>query len=264
MNRKCAWIMAAVLLAQICYAQTPPAGILSEVGVDPKPGAMLPLDASFRNESGEPVRLGDYFRGKPVVLVPVYYECPMLCSLILNGFTKALRAMPYTAGREFEIVTFSFDPKEKTETAAEKRRSYLAEYGRPEAAAGWTFLTGDENSIGAVTAAMGYKFAYDHKTNQWAHASAIVVASPEGRISQYLYGIEFSARDLRLSLVTAGENKIGSLLDRVFLYCYHYDPETGKYGFVIMNVLRAAGIATVAALALLIVAGVRKGRRSEL
>ena len=254
-------VLAILLVLLACVpanAQDTPMGILTEIGVDQQVGAMLPLDTLFRDETGREVRLGEFFGAHPVVLVPVYYECSMLCSLVLNGFTKALRALQFTAGREFNIVTFSIDPKDDTKVGAEKRRSYLDQYGRPEAESGWHFLTGDETAIRTLTDAMGYRFKYDSYTNQWAHVSAILVATSEGRISQYLYGIELSARDLRLSLVTASENKLGTIVDSVFLYCYHYDPETGRYGFVIMSVLRLAGLATVLALGIFVVLNVRK------
>jgi protein SCO1/2 len=232
-------------------AQDPPAGILTAIGIDQKLNAEIPLDLTFKDESGREVRLGSFFRGKPVVLSLVYFECPMLCSMTLNGLVKSLRPLAFNVGREFDVLTISFDPNEKPELAAAKRDVYIKEYGRP--APDWHFLTGSMDSIRSLTDAVGYRYKWDEYTKQWAHASALIVLTPSGRVSQYLYGIEFSSRDLRLSLVEASQNKIGTLVDRVLLFCYHYKPETGKYGLVIMNTIRLAGISTVLALAAFIV-----------
>jgi protein SCO1 len=240
------------------FAQDPPVGILSQIGVDQQLDAQLPLDLQFHDESGATVRLGDYFHDKPVVLSLVYYECSMLCSMTLNGLTEALRALSFDAGKEFEILTISFEPKDTPAIASAKKASYVKDYGRAGAIAGWHFLTGSDESIRTLTDAVGYRYQWDKFTNQWAHVSAIMVLTPEGRVSQYLYGLEFSARDLRLSLIQASQNKIGTIVDQLILYCYHYDPTTGKYGFVIMSIIRLAGFGTVFALALFIV----RNRRS--
>jgi protein SCO1/2 len=231
------------------HGQNPPMGILNDVGIDQKLNAQLPLDLKFRDESGRSVSLGDYFGTRPVILVFVYYECPMLCTLTLNGLVRDLRAIPFDAGKQFDVVTVSFDPRETPDLAAGKKRTYIEEYRRPTAAAGWHFLTGDEFAIEQLTHAAGFRYKYDPESQQWAHATALMVVTPEGRLSRYLFGIEYSARDLRLSLVEAAGHRIGSPVDRVLLYCYHYDPVTGKYGLVIMNVLRLTGIATVLTLA---------------
>ena len=230
-------------------AQDPPAGILTAIGVDQKLNAPVPLDLHFKNEEGKDVRLGDLFRGKPIVLSLVYYECPMLCSMTLNGLVKSTKPLAFKIGNEFDIVTISIDPRETPELAAAKKEVYLKDYGRPGAAPGWHFLTGPADSIQKLTGAVGYRYQWDDYTKQWAHVSAIVILTPDGRVSQYLYGIEFSARDLRLSLVQASQNKIGTLVDRILLYCYHYNPETGKYGLVIMSTVRIASLGTVFALA---------------
>ena len=250
--------LAFVLLvfAAPVMAQDPPAGILSEIGIDQKLNAEVPLDLSFKDEWGKEVRLRDLFRGKPVVLSLVYFECPMLCSMTLNGLVKSFRPLAFQVGREFDVLTISFDPNEKPELAAAKKDVYVKEYGR--AAPGWHFLIGSIDSIRRLTDAVGYRYQWDNYTKQWAHVSAIMVLTPDGRVSQYLYGIEFSSRDLRLSLVQASQNKIGTLVDRVLLFCYHYNPETGKYGLVIMNTIRVAGISTVLALAAFIVLNRRR------
>lgn len=250
--------MNALALFLLLRLTDPPAGILTEIGIDQKLNTVLPLDLEFRDEAGNSVRFGDYFKGKPVVLSLVYYECPMLCSMTLNGLLKSLRAVPFDVGKDFEVVTVSFEPRDTPAIAAAKKRSYVEEYGRPGAERGWHFLTGNEDSIRSLTDAAGYRYKYDTHTRQWAHVSAILVVTPDGRVSQYLHGIEFSSRDLRLSLVQASQNRIGTVVDRVLLYCYHYDPATGKYGFVIMNVIRVAGALTV----LLIAAFILKHRRT--
>jgi protein SCO1/2 len=248
----------SLLFGMPALAQDPPAGILTEIGVDQKLNAPVPADLVFKDESGKDVRLADFLHGKPVVLSLVYYECPMLCSMTLNGLVKSMRPLAFNIGDEFEVLTISFDPNEKPELAASKKSAYLKDYGRPGAESGWHFLTGSRESIRRLTEAVGYRYKWDDYTKQWAHVSAIMVITPDGRVSQYLYGIEFSARDLRLSLVQASQNKIGTLIDRVLLYCYHYNPDTGRYGLVIMNTVRLASLATVFALALFIIVSRRR------
>jgi protein SCO1/2 len=242
-------LIAILLSCAVASAQNPPAGILTEIGVDQRLNEEIPADLIFRDESGKEVRIGDYFRGKPVVLSLVYYECPMLCSMTLNGLVKSFRPLSFDVGKDFDVLTVSFDPRDTPEGAQAKKQAYLRDYGRAGAGEGWHFLTGTPESIQRLTEAAGYRYKWDSYTNQWAHVSAIMVLTPERRFSQYLYGIEFSARDLRLSLVEASQNRIGSIVDRVLLFCYHYDPVTGRYGLVIMNVLRLAAGATVLALA---------------
>jgi len=247
-----------LLVSSAALAQDPPPGVLSQIAVDQRLNAAVPLDLVFKDESGRDVRLGDFFGTRPVVLSLVYYECPMLCSLTLNGLVKSMRLLTLNLGEDFHVVTLSFDPKEKPDLAAAKKKVYAGDYGRPAAASGWHFLTGSSDSIHRLADAVGYRFQWDDKTMQWAHASAIMILTPDGRVSQYLYGIEFSARDLRLSLVEASHNKIGTLVDRVLLFCYHYNPATGKYGFAVMTAVRLGGLATVLALASFIVISRRR------
>ncbi|PYV07609.1 MAG: SCO family protein [Acidobacteria bacterium] len=255
-------LVLAGLLAQTARAQAP-SGLppaLRQVGIDQKLDARLPLDVAFADERGAEVRLGDYFGRRPAVLALVYYDCPMLCTLVLNGLVKSLRALKLDAGADFEVVVCSIDPGERPPLAARKREMYVRTYARPASAAGWHFLTGNAESIARLADAVGFRYTYDPATRQFAHASGIMVATPDGRLARYLYGIEYSARDLRLALVEASAGKIGTRADQVLLYCFHYDPKTGKYGVVIMNVIRLLGSATALALAGLVVALMRRER----
>lgn len=228
---------------------TAPPGVLQEVGFDQKLDAQVPLDLTFRDEAGREVRLGDFFGERPVVLALVYYKCPMLCNMVLNGQLKAMRVTKYDAGREYTALTVSFDPKETPQLAAEKKANYVRKYGRPGAEDAWRFLTGDEASIRALTQAVGFRYTFDEKSQQYAHASGIVVLTPKGRVARYLYGVEYSARDLQFSIMEASQEKIGSPVEQLLLYCFHYDPLTGKYGVVVMNVVKLGGVLTVVALA---------------
>jgi protein SCO1 len=215
---------------------------LQGVGIDQKLNTQLPLDLTFRNEFGQIVPLSKYFEtGKPVILAPVYYRCPMLCTQILNGLVSSLRAVSLTPGKDFEVVAFSFDPKDTTQTAADKKQNYLRRYGRADTANGWHFLTGDEPNIKAVMDAAGFHYKYDPQTDQFAHASAIMVVTPDGKLSKYFYGVEYAPRDVRLGLVEASQGAIGTPVDQALLFCYHYDPATGKYGAVAMNMIQFAG-----------------------
>lgn len=250
------------LRAQILNSGAPPPG-LREVGIDQKLGAPVPLDLTFRDESGAAVQLQQYFGKKPVILSFVYYECPMLCTQVLNGLLESLRTLSFEAGKQFEIVTVSFDPGETPKLAADKKASYLKQYKRAGAETGWHFLTGDTASIRQLTQAAGFRYQYDPATDQFAHASGIMVLTPQGKMARYFYGIEYSGRDLRLALVEAAENKIGSPVDALLLYCFHYDPLTGKYGLVIMNVLRLAGVATVIVLGTFMIVMFRRDRREH-
>jgi protein SCO1/2 len=226
-------------------AQDLPPG-LRAVGFEQKLGAQIPLDLKFRNEFGQTVRLGDYFnQNKPVILSLVYYECPMLCTEVLNGLSSSLRILKFDLGKQYDVVTVSFDPKETPELAAAKKRAYLQRYGHPDAQNGWHFLVGDEPSIHALTGAVGFHYQWDPEVQQFAHATGIIVLTPDGHIAQYYYGVDYSPKDLRLGLVQASQNHIGTVVDKVLLYCYHYDPRTGKYGAVISNILKAAGVATI-------------------
>jgi len=234
---------------------------LREIGFDQRLGDTLPLDLPFRDEAGRTVRLGDYLAaGKPVVLSLNYYSCPMLCTVTLNGLAGAMKAISMDAGREFQVLTVSFDATETPALAAQKKKQYLERYGRPTGAAGWHFLTGDQASIDRLTKAVGFRYAWDAETKQWAHPAGILVLTPKGRIARYLYGIEYAPRDLRLALVEAASGKIGNVVDQAILFCYQYDPATGRYGAAIMRVVRAGGVATVLAIAGFIIAMLRRER----
>ena len=250
------------LHAQILDSNVPPP-MLREVGIDQKLSAPLPLALSFQDETGRTIQLRQYFGKKPVILSFVYYECPMLCTQVLNGLLESLKTLSFDAGKEFDVITVSFDPGETPKLAAEKKASYLKQYERAGAAQGWHFLTGDSAAIRQLTSAAGFRYKYDAVTDQFAHASGIMVITPQGKIARYFYGIEYPARDLRLALVEASGNKIGSLVDQVLLYCFHYDPSIGKYGLVIMNVLRLAGIATVIALGTFMLVMFRRDRKAD-
>lgn len=216
------------------------------VGVTEHPGAVLPLELMFRDENGRDVRLKDYFAGsRPVILTLNYYRCPMLCTLQLNGLVDALRRMEWTPGRQFEIVTVSIDPLETPPLARLKKQNYMKEYGRPEAAKGWHFLTGREENIRRLAATVGFEYRYDRETDQYVHAAALFVCTPEGRVSRYLYGILYDPTTLRLSLVEAAEGRMRSTVDRILLYCFHYDSAKGRYAPAAMNLMRAGGVATV-------------------
>ena len=221
--------------------------ILRGVGIDQRLGQPLPLDLRFRDENGTSVALGDAFGKKPVVLALVYYQCPMLCTMVLNGLLDSLKQVKFDAGEQFNVVAVSFDPSEKPELARAKKAVYVGLYGRPKAAQGWHFLTGDEASIRELAQAVGFRYNYDPGTRQFAHAAAVMVVTPEGRLARYFYGIQYPARDLRLALVEASANKIGSPIDQLLLFCCEYNPTTGKYGFIVARVLQLAGAATVLA-----------------
>jgi len=222
--------------------------LLEDVRFDQKLDAQLPLDILFRDETGKTVKLGDYFGTRPVILALVYYECPMLCSQVLTGLTSALDILKFNAGQEFDVVAVSFNPREGPGLAEAKKATYMERYKRPGTEGGWHFLTGPPESIAALTKATGFKYVWDEQTHQYAHAAGVMIATPDGRLSKYFFGIEYSPRDLRLGLVQASERKIGSPVDQLLLYCYHYDPTTGKYGLVAMNLLRLGGALTVLAL----------------
>jgi len=218
---------------------------LKNVGLDQRLNEQVPLDAVFKDEQGQEARLGQFFKGKPVVLSLVYYSCPMLCTQVLNGQLGAFRSVSFNIGEQFEVVTVSFDARETPQLASAKKQTYIKGYNRPSGEAGWHFLTGDEANIKRLAEAVGFRFAWDEQTKQFAHASGVMVLTPEGKLARYFYGIDYPPRDLRLALVEASQNKIGTPVDALMLYCYHYDPVTGKYGVVVMNVMRVAGIVTV-------------------
>jgi protein SCO1/2 len=260
--------LPAAAAAQMGPVPPPPApatpGILQEIGFDQRLGEAVPLDVAFKDETGKDVRLGDYFGRKPVVLNLVYYDCPMLCTVSLNGLAGALEVLSFVPGQEFEVVTVSFDPREGPVLAAAKKKAYLARYKRPEAHRGWHFLTGKRESVDALTRAVGFRYAWDEATKQFAHPAGLLVATPEGRISHYLFGVEYSPKDLRLALVDAARGNIGNVVDQVLLYCYQYDPRSGRYSASILNLVRLGGILTVLALGgFILSASLRRRGRAE-
>ncbi|MGI8786175.1 MAG: SCO family protein [Pyrinomonadaceae bacterium] len=222
--------------------------ILGKVGIEQKLNSQLPLDAVFKDEDGNAVKLGDYFgKGRPVILALVYYECPMLCNEVLNGLTGSLKGISFDAGKDFDVVAISFDPREndKPDLAKNKKASYVARYERKGTENGWHFLTGTESEIEKVTKAAGYNYQFDAATNQFAHAGGIMIATPDGKMSRYFYGIDYAPKDLKLGLIDSSEGKIGNPAEQLYLYCFHYDPASGKYGLAILKVLRLLGIATL-------------------
>jgi protein SCO1 len=219
--------------------------LLKQVGIDQKLNQTIPLNLAFRDENGQTVQLAQFFGQKPVILTLVYYNCPMLCTQVLNGVESGLKELQTDIGKQFEVVTVSIDPTESHVLAKVKQEMYVGMYGRPAAAQGWHFLTGDEPQIKQLADAVGFRYAYDPDTKQFAHASAIMLLTPEGKISRYFYGIQYPSRELRLGLVEASEGKIGTPVDQVLLFCYHYDPKTGKYGLLISRVIQAGGALTV-------------------
>lgn len=223
-------------------------GVLANVGFDQRLNERLPLDATFRDEDGRTVHLGTYFGQKPIVLVFAYYECPMLCTQILNGLTTSLGVLTETVGHEFDVVVVSFDPRETPTLAAGKKKAYVDRYDRPGSEHGWHFLTGHETEIRRVTDAAGFRYVWDPRTLQYAHASGIVVTTPDGRLSRYFFGIEYAPRDVKFALIESSAGRIGSAIDKLLLYCYHYDPAAGGYGFVAMNAVRVGGAVTLIAL----------------
>ena len=237
--------------------------MVRNVGIDQKLNAQLPLELTFKDETGQSVRLGEYFVRKPVVLAMVYYECPMLCDMVLNGLVHSMEKMTLGIGKDFDVVTVSFNPQESWQLAQNKKTNYLEKFGRPEAKQGWHFLTGQEQAIKQLADSVGFRYTYDPRTKQFAHASGVMVITPEGKVSRYFYGIQYEPRDLRLGLVEASNHKIGSPVDELLLFCFHYDPTTGKYGMAIMNTIRALGSATVLALGMLLFVLIRKDRHKS-
>lgn len=253
----------ALALAQMGAAPPPrPAtpGVLPEIGFDQHLGESVPLDLAFTDETGRSVRLADYFGKRPVVLSLVYYECPMLCTISLNGLAGALEVLSFVPGQEFEVVTVSFDPSETPALAAAKKKAYLARYNRPGAHAGWHFLTGPRESVEALTRAVGFRYVWDEATKQFAHPAGLLVLTPEGKISHYLFGVEYAPKDLRLSLVAAAAGKIGNVADQLLLYCYRYDPQTGRYSASILNLVRVLGLLTLLGLGAFVLTQSRKRR----
>jgi protein SCO1/2 len=245
--------IAASAWAQSPYGRPLP---VRNVGIDQKLNAPVPLDLTFFDENGQAVQMKQFFTGsKPVLLSLVYYQCPMLCNMVLNGEAQGMKRIGLEVGRDYEAVTVSFDPKEKPDLARSKKETYSEKLGT---ASGWHFLTGDEKNIRALADAVGFRYQWDDRTKQWGHASGIMVLTPEARISRYLFGIEYPKRDLRLALVEASQHKIGTAADRLLLLCYHYDPSQGKYTLAVVNSLRVAGGATLALLGAFVIISLRK------
>jgi protein SCO1/2 len=236
-----------------------PAQLLN-VGFEPQLNAQLPLDVNFRDESGRDVRLRDYFGRKPVVLALVYYGCPMLCNQVEMGVVGSLKMLSFNAARDYEVIFVSFDPRETPDMAEKKKAAALSRYGRPETAAGWHFLTGKEEAIRAVTTAANFRYSFDEKHNLFAHASGIMLLTPDGRISRYFYGVEYPSRDVRLGLVDASAGKIGTPIDHLLLFCFQYNPETARYSATVVRIVRLGGVLTI----FTIVAGILIFRRRDI
>ena len=234
---------------------------LRDVAFDQKLNQQVPLDVTFRDENGETVLLANYFKGKPVILNFVYYKCQDLCPLLLDGVVRSLRALSFDLGNQFDVLTVSFDPHDDPPLAAAKKSDLVQKYSRPGAATGWHFLTGDETSIQRLTQSVGFRYSYDAHTGEFAHAAGIIILTPQGKTSRYFYGIDFSPRDVRLGLIEAATAKIGSPIDQLLLFCYHYDPSTGKYNLLVARVIQIAGAFTVLALGTFIMVMLRRDRK---
>lgn len=236
----------------------------ANIGLDQRLNTQIPLNLQFRDQNGKAVQLEEYFGEKPVILSFAYYDCPMLCTLVINGLIRTLRTMSLSAGTDFNIVTISINHRDTTAAAALKRQTSLQSYSRKGAENGWSFLTGDEATIQQITQAVGFRYAYDEQSKQYQHPSGIMVLTPDGKLSRYFYGVEYAPRDVRLGLVEASAGKIGSPVDQVLLLCFHYDPTTGKYGLVITRALQLSGLMTVLVLGSFMLISLRRDRREPL
>ena len=256
-------ILLLLILLQPAWSQSPAlSNLLSNVGLDQKLDNQVPLDLVFRNENGDSVRLGSIINGnRPAVISLVYYECPELCTEILNGMVMGFRQIPFAIGKDFDVITVSINPGETPQLAAQKKHAYLHSYPQADAGAGWHFMVGDTVSIRRLADAIGYRFVYDKETDQYAHPSGIVITTPSGRVARYMYGVEYPYKDLRFALTEASGNKIGSPVDKILLLCYHYDPATGTYGVAVMNILRIGGILTLVILGSVILIMLRRERK---
>jgi protein SCO1 len=234
---------------------------LKEVSFKQRLDEQLPLDAQFKDEYGRDVTLGKYFnQQRPVILAFVYYQCPMLCTQVMNGISSSLRALSFSAGQEFDVVLVSFDPRDTPAAAAEKKRTHLKYWASENTSGGWHFLTGNEAQIKRVADAAGFNYKWDESTEQFAHVSGVLVTTPDGKLARYFYGVEYSPKELRLALVESGQGHIGSAIDELLLFCYHYDPENGRYGVMIMNLVRLAAVLTVGSMVGFIVMSWRRDR----
>lgn len=238
-------------------------GLLKQIGIDQRLNAQVPLDLMFKDETGRDVRLGEYFGRRPVVFALVYYECPMLCTQVLNGMVSALSVLTFDAGKEYDVVAVSINPKEGPGLAAQKKQAYLERYGRPQSAGGWHFLTGKEENIQKLAAAVGFRYAFDESIQQYAHGAGIEILTPGGVIAKYFYGIEFSARDIRFGLIEASDERIGTVIDSALMLCYHYDPATGKYGATVLRAVRIGAVATTLAFLSFLVVSLRRERAAH-
>jgi protein SCO1/2 len=259
-------VLSLCILQTAARAEDPNSAVLPKalegVGFDQKLDQPLPLMLRFRDESAREVALGDYFGKRPVVMALVYYDCPMLCTLVLNGLVSSMKALDFLPARDFDVVAVSFDPRETPELAHAKRAAYLERYARPGTEDGFHFLTGDAQSIAALTQAVGFRYSFDKESGQFAHPAGIFVATPDGRISRYLFGADYAPRDLRLALVESAAGRIGTVTDQLLLYCYHYDPASGRYTTAVMNLIRAGGIATALSLGLFVTVMWRRDRKA--
>ena len=260
--------MALPVSAQVLPQQEPgePAaarpGLLGKIGIDQRLNEQVPLDLEFVDENGRDVKLREYFGKRPVLLALVYYECPMLCTQVLNGVTGALKVLNFDVGKEFDVVAVSINPREGPGLAAAKKQAYVERYGRPETADGWHFLTGREENIRALANAVGFRYEYDESIKQYAHGAGIELLTPKGVIARYFYGIEYSPRDIRLGIIEASEERIGNAIDSVLLLCYHYDPTTGQYGATVMTMVRIGAVLTMIGFAAFLFVTLRRERAS--
>jgi protein SCO1 len=255
------FILLILLFAGTIRAQATQPSLLSRIGIDQKLGAQVPADLTFTDENGKTVHLGDYLGKRPVILSLVYYQCPMLCTMSLNDLTRAMGAMPLNPGEDFEIVTVSFDPREGPDLALAKKKRYVHEYKKPMAGEAWHFLSGDETNIQKLTEAVGFRYAWDDKYNQYAHAAGFVVLTPSGTVSRYFYGVDYSSKDMRLALTEASEGKVSHPVEQFLLYCYHYDPSTGKYSLAILRLLKVMAAITALSLGAFLFVNFRRDLR---
>ncbi|HEX2836126.1 MAG TPA: SCO family protein [Thermoanaerobaculia bacterium] len=259
-------VLAAMLLTMPLLAQTSSNApeLPGQVSIAQKLNTKIPLDLMFRDEQGRVVRLQEFFNnGRPVLLNFVYYRCPMLCPMVLEGTTESLTHLKFDIGKQFDVVTISIDPRDQAKSAAEMKDKYIRRYGRLDSAPNWHFLTGHETAIKTLTQAVGFQYAYDSRTDQFAHGAALLVLTPDGRTSRYFYGFEYKPRDLRLAIVEASEGKIGTAADQLLLLCFHYDPATGKYSRNAMMFARAGGVTTMLVLGSAIFVMIRKERKQQ-
>lgn len=271
MNRPRTSIVLFLALAagQTVFGQTPGVDsnvqprVLNDVGITQRVGVQIPRDLAFKDEEGRTVTLDTYLGKRPIILSLVYYECPMLCTEVLNGIVRTIAPLSFDLGKDFDIVTVSINPQETPELAAQKKALYLERYGRAGGEQGWHFLTGTESSIKTLADSVGFKFAYDSVNEQYSHGSTIIVLTSDGQVAQYYFGLEYPTKEVRLSLVEASKNKLGTVYDQVLLYCFHYDPEQGKYGLVIMKVIRLAGAVTLVAMGSFMFVMFRRDRRTK-